>query len=171
VKQYLLILFVFALTWGSTLATDLTWRPTSAIDRQLSPLDVISLNGQLNARDGVMVYTLKKDGSFSLLPLAMTGTWIRGKWKLESSSGGLRVQVEGSWGGVNQLSPNDQFTTLRLMIQPGVLFDTGHPETDIYKCDVRVDNTKYDFHLTPSSNRVPLPPAKMTFNVSNGSNN
>ena len=151
-KRCLLIPFVFALTWTSALATD----------RWLSPLDVISFRGQLNARDGIMIYTLKKDGSFSSSPLAMSGTWVQGKWKLESSSNGLRIQVEGRWGGVNQSSPSDQFITMRLMIQPGFLQDNGRPETDSYKCSVTVDDTKHDFYAPPL-NIAPLPPEKLTY--------
>jgi hypothetical protein len=109
-----------------------------------------------------MIYTLKKDGSFSSSPLAMSGTWVQGKWKLENSSNGLRVQVKGRWGGVNQSSPNDQFITMTLMIQPGILHDIGHPETDSYECSVAVNDTKEDFHVS-SLNIPPLPSAKLTY--------
>ncbi len=145
-KRCLLNLFVFALTWGLTLATDPTWTVTN---RRLSPFDVIFLNGQLNARDGIMAYTLKKDGSFSSFPLAVSGTWIEGQWKLESSSNGFTVQVEGRWGGVNQVSPNNQFITMRVMIQPGLLQDTGHPGTDSYKCSVAISEATHELHTPP----------------------
>jgi len=137
-KRCLLIPFLFTLAWTPTLATD----------QSLLPSEVISLNQQLNARDGITNYTFKKDGSFSLFPMAMSGTWVQGKWKdMESSSKGLTVQIEGHWGGVNQVSPNNQFVTMSLVIHPGILQNTGNPETDIYKCSVTVEDAKYDVHL------------------------
>lgn len=150
-RHFILMPLVCTLTWTQALATDL----------RLSPLDVISLNGQLNARDGIMTYTLTKDGSFSSFPLAMSGTWVQGKWKLESSSKGLTVQVEGTWGGVNQISPKDNFMTMKLVIHTGILQDTSHPETDIYKCSVTVEDMKYEYHAVPLK-ITPLPPGKMT---------
>lgn len=152
-RRRLSIPFVLALAWGPILAANPQERATN---RQLSPFDVISLKGQLNARDRIRAYTLKKDGSFSSFPMGMSGTWVQGKWKLESSSQGLRVHVEGKWGGVNQLSPDDQFITMQVMIQPGTLQDTGHPETDSYTCSVVVSDTKT--FTAPRLKITPFPP-------------
>jgi hypothetical protein len=110
-----------------------------------------------------MIYTLKRDGSFSSSPLAMSGTWIQGRWKVLTSSNDLSVQVEGRYGGINQTSPLNQFITERLTIQPGILHDTSHPETDTYRCSVTVNDSEADIPQLHPLNLAPLRPAKFSY--------
>ena len=111
----------------------LTKTGASATDLSLSPLEVIHRNGVLNATDGKGLYTLKKNGRFTSSSGVMSGVMIVGKWKLVSGSKDLTVEVKGTWSMLNAISA-DEVRTVKLVIHPGILKDTGHTDSDVYQC-------------------------------------
>jgi len=101
----------------------------------LSPLAVIQLNGILRATNGASLCLLEGDGGFKMFPWGESGESVIGKWKFVSSSPkGLIVRVHGEWSRVNQVNRGGDFRTMELLIEPGVLHDSGHPSDDHYSC-------------------------------------
>jgi hypothetical protein len=125
-KSIILLSFIICTTFHiCAFATD-TWR---------EPIDVISKEGQLCITDGSSIYTFKKDGTFELRPVGMSGREIKGIWKTKKDNSAL-MEITGQWIWMNgEFSPND-FRKMVLAIYPlsGEKEKVGLSNTEVYKC-------------------------------------
>jgi hypothetical protein len=112
-----------------------------------SVTEIIASDGAFSFSDGSSLYTFRKDHSFSLEPLGISGQTITGHWSVNAD--GLFL-ISGQWGWVNGISPTDDYRELLLNIRC-----TGdqHKAKDTYR-DVNVYPVY--FHIERLS-KIPKP--------------
>jgi hypothetical protein len=104
------------------------------------PSDFISKEGQLRITDGSSIYTFKKDGTFELHPVGVSGREIKGTWKSRNDNNRF-IEIEGEWMWMNgEVIPND-FRKMVLAIYPlsGEKEKVGISNTEVYKCYFVID--------------------------------
>ena len=82
----------------------------TAADSLVEPIAVIAEEGSLNISDGSSLYTFNRDGTFSSIPLGISGRTIEGRWTQE----GETFIVEGKWSWLNGISPTNDQRVMRL---------------------------------------------------------
>jgi len=130
--------------------------PSFGADKQFSALEIINTEGILTISDGSSTYTFKKDGTFVSMPVGISGRTIEGKW---SSLGvqspmdlTVRFVVNGKWGWVNGISPNDDHRTMALWIYPvssptqvrvcWPFLGSSNLNAKVYKCYFLIDELR-----------------------------
>jgi hypothetical protein len=60
---------------------------------------------------------------------------------------------------VNQLNRGDDFRTMEVLIEPGILHDSGHPNDDLYSCKFTESGIKAE---AEDKEKTFFPPLKIT---------
>ena len=89
----------------------------------------------MSIADGSSIYTFRKDGTFELVPVGMSGRWIKGTWKQKKDNERL-FEIKGEWKWMNGAQIPDDFRIMTLAIYPlyGEKGKIGYRKIEVYKC-------------------------------------